>query len=508
LKAGGVRAIVIAPLVAATAVAAFLNATATARAADVAVVVAPKVEPEAFAGRGAVGLLVPGSGAWVSRAGAMAGLLRGKVRTSDLGGIPTGPKLIEIAARPGDITIYVSLPPPGRHPNRTRYGIAIVGGGYEGTLYSKNTRVPGLVSVADVAPAALALRDGREPPIQWRSDNDAAEDVRALDGRFERLHAARFAARVVLIAATSALALLALLLHSATLARAAVLSGPLVLAGSVALAAAHLDDWWWSATALAILAGPVAIALAAALHTPLRLGVALLVGLLAFLVVLVAAPDVPALAALGPHPDGGGRFYGLANSVETLLLVPVLLIVASLGSASLVPIGALALVTVGWSRAGADGGGLIVFAAALAILGVRLAAHRLTLRRALVLGIAAVTVGLALVGIDAVTGGSSHVTRSVGSGPTGLARDLWERLDHSYRSATSTWLAPAVVVACVAAVLALVAQRPRTPLLEALGAGLLVSLLVNDSPRDVALVGFLSCAALWVAERTRAVGYS
>jgi hypothetical protein len=139
---------------------------------------------------------------------------------------------------------------------------------------------------------------------------------------------------------------------------------------------------------------------------------------------------------------------------------------------------------------------------------MRLVDRRLTPRRTIVLGLAAVAVGLALVGIDALTGGSSHVTRSVGSGPTGLAKDLWERLDHSYHSATSTWLAAVVVVGCTAAIVALVTRRPRTPLLEALAVALLVSLLVNDSPRDVALVGFLSCAALWVAERTRAIDYS
>ena len=46
--------------------------------------------------------------------------------------------------------------------------------------------------------------------------------------------------------------------------------------------------------------------------------------LVAFLVVLAASPETDSLAAIGPHPDGGGRFYGVTNQVETLLLAPAL----------------------------------------------------------------------------------------------------------------------------------------------------------------------------------------
>src|SRR5262249_18396503 len=114
-----------------------------------------------------------------------------------------------------------------------------------------------------------------------------------------------------------------------------------------------------------------------------------LIGFLAaYLVVLVTWPEVNALAIVGPHPDGGGRFYGVTNEVETLLLVPVL------------PGGplaaALGLVVVGWSKAGADGGGLVVLAAALIALWFR--------GRWVVL---AIPVALALVGLDAALGGSS-----------------------------------------------------------------------------------------------------
>ena len=124
-----------------------------------------------------------------------------------------------------------------------------------------------------------------------------------------------------------------------------------------------------------------------------------------------------ALATIGPHPDGGGRYYGVTNEVETLLLAPTLAAAAVLGPLVALP----ALVLVGWSRAGADGGGLLVFAVALAVLRLRLSGRRLTPRLAALAVAAAVAIALVLVGIDAATGGASHVTDAVGSGPGSLA---------------------------------------------------------------------------------------
>jgi hypothetical protein len=72
-----------------------------------AVVVVPAFPLERYAAAGAVGLLVPGSGAWVSRAGARAALVRGKVQNALLGGVPNGKPLIALSRRPGPITIYV-----------------------------------------------------------------------------------------------------------------------------------------------------------------------------------------------------------------------------------------------------------------------------------------------------------------------------------------------------------------------------------------------------------------
>ena len=101
---------------------------ATANAATgspVAVIVVPPFAPAAYAGRGAVGLLVPGSGSTVSRERALASLVRGRVISSlvELDGSP----VFELATKPATTTIYVSLPTPGSHHNVVRYPVAIVG---------------------------------------------------------------------------------------------------------------------------------------------------------------------------------------------------------------------------------------------------------------------------------------------------------------------------------------------------------------------------------------------
>src|SRR5207237_765035 len=89
---------------------------------------------------------------------------------------------------------------------------------------------------------------------------------------------------------------------------------------------------------------------------------------LAYFVVLLAWPEVNSLAPIGPHPDGGGRFFGVTNLVESVLLTVSLQAATLLPRAWLAPIALLALVTVGWSRTGADGGGLLVLGAAFAVL--------------------------------------------------------------------------------------------------------------------------------------------
>jgi len=482
------------------------GSAASARPADVSVLVVPPFPPDRYADRGAVGLLVPGAGPTVSGAGARASLVRGKVQSSVIGGLPSGPPLFELGTGPARTTIYVSLPPPGTHLNRRRYGIAIVGPGYHGLLVSSHTHVPGLIAIADVAPTVVALREGRTPAIEARADANAPARLRNLDNRFRQIGGARLWARILTVGSTLLLALIAAVTRSPVFGRAALLAAPLGVAGVLVLSALGSTGTLPTVALVFALSVPGAVAVAAFASTRLLLS-AVFAGLIAaFLVVLVAWPEVPALAAIGPRPDGGGRFYGITNSLETLLLVPTLVPAAVLGTAGLVAVGLLALVTVGWSRAGADGGGLIVILAGLAVLAARVRRTELTARRVAMWAVAVVAVATLLVALDAISGGSSHVTRALGGGPSALARDFGHRIHLSYNSATESWRTLAVMLGSLAAIAVLVLRRPRTPLLEAFGAAILVSMLVNDSPRDVSLFGLAGCAALWSWERARLPG--
>ncbi|MDX6436676.1 MAG: hypothetical protein QOK34_1510, partial [Gaiellaceae bacterium] len=144
---------------------AFLWSSAGAEARPLIHVVAP----QAITGQGAIGLYVPGAGGRASRAGAIASLRRGTVENTALGGKPRGKILVDLAfavpTTPLQPGVYVTLPPPGRHPNTKRYQVLIVGPGYSGILTSHSTRIRGLVSIADLAPTAVALAEGRSPPI-------------------------------------------------------------------------------------------------------------------------------------------------------------------------------------------------------------------------------------------------------------------------------------------------------------------------------------------------------
>lgn len=479
----------------AATVAAALNLGSTATAAPIAVRVVPPFPLERFAGRGAVGLLVPGSGSKVSRAGALAALRVGKTRPAALGGLPSGRDRIAaaLAAPRGDVTVYVSLPPAGTHRNDRRYPIAVVGGGYHGLLTSTRTHIPGLISVADVAPTVEAFECSGTgcpgPTIRSRADADGVEELQALERGFDELHASRRWARIVLFTAALVLAAAALLLHSRLLARAALVVPATVLAAAELLSAIGESRPGLTAPVLAaaaLAAIPLARLPLAAVFTPL---------LAALLVVLLAWPDVPALAALGPHPEGGGRFYGVTNSVETILIAPALLAGAALG-----PLW-IALLATAVVVAGVDGGGILVFFAAFLALALRL--RRPYQAAALPLLGALAAVGAVIARAAGHELGSNHVADAASGGPGALFHDVTRRWHLSYAAATSSTLTLVLFLACLAALVAVARSRPRWAVLDAFLLGLLVSFVFNDAPNDVARFGALSAASLWAWKKVR-----
>jgi hypothetical protein len=223
---------------------------------------------------------------------------------------------------------------------------------------------------------------------------------------------------------------------------------------------------------------------------PVRAFKPLLLGVFAAaLFVLWHWPVTNALATIGPHPDGGHRFYGVTNQVETMLLAPAL--VAGVAAAP------FALVAMGWSKAGADGGGLLVYAAGYAWT-VLARLGRVTWRRAAVAGGVVVTFAVLLVAIDAATGGSSHVTHALGAD---LPGDLAHRLNVSYHGVTRS-VGAFLMFGFGVGLLALVVRvRDRPPLVNAMLAALALSFVVNDTPTDVALWGALGALTVLGFER-------
>jgi hypothetical protein len=337
-----------------------------------------------------------------------------------------------------------------------------------GLVIDPNTHIPGLV-------AAKTPRD----ELSVRPDPNPAARVAALKASLESAHDARARANIAVGVILGLLGLLAVISRAAPLARAAVLYAP---------AAIGLGLAWRSGLAIGF--GALAVALVAGL--PRRVFVPLLVlGFAGALLVLWHWPVTNALATIGPHPDGGRRFYGVTNQVETMLLAPALA-----GAPFTAP---LALLATGWSRAGADGGGLITYASGYAMLALR-AYGRLTTRRVALAATLVLAFGLALVAVDAATGGSSHVTHALGGGVFG---DLAHRWRVSYDGATRSVGAFIMFASGVALLAAVARARPRPPLVDAMLVALVVSFVVNDTPQDVALWGALGAIALLAFERSR-----
>ena len=154
-----------------------------AQATTFRVVVVPGLELsdlQSLEERGAVGLLVPGAGPETSADRAFAALERGEVRNSLRGESPEGSPMIavETADRvPNGNVIVLALPQGGDQANDRRYPVAVLGSGFEGLLESDSTRIPGLVSIADIAPTALGQDDG----LTSEAKDDAVVELRELE---------------------------------------------------------------------------------------------------------------------------------------------------------------------------------------------------------------------------------------------------------------------------------------------------------------------------------------
>jgi len=328
--------------------------------------------------------------------------------------------------------------------------------GKPGLLTSDSTRIDGLVTSADVAAGRLRIVP----------DDDPVAALERLDDRIERNDRWRL---------------------PLTIALAALLIGLAVVRPRWALRAllVGLAANLWLSPLLAVAAGIAALAL--------PLGFACAAILAAYLVSMGLDAETVALSPFGPSQSG--RFYGVNNLLETMLLAPSLVGAAVLGRWG-IGVAALAFVTIGGNRFGADGGGIVVLAAAYLVLLLRLRGHRPTLRLAAAVAAGAIAIALLLLGIDAATGGSSHVTDAVGDGPVALAGDIADRIERSVHRTADSVGATAVVLGSLAILAAIALRARREPVLAAFLAGLAVSLLVNDTPGDVLGMGAAIAIAL------------
>jgi len=464
------------------------------------VVVVPGLELadlRALEGRGAVGVLVPAAGPTTSGADVRAALVRGVVADSLRGERPSGSPLLSFetaaAAPASGPAIVLGLPSGGRQLNDSRYPIAVIGHGYEGILVSSSTRIPGLVSIADVAPTAL----GSKAALRWEADGGPTTRILELD---QRIRDNRISGRASSVLAAALIVLLAYLVPGA-----AVFGFAAALGANLVLGAAGISEPWVVILVLGLSVALGAPFLATVYRSPTAVGFVLAAVVLAYLIALGVDGTAVSLSPLGPTQNS--RFYGISNQLEAMLLVPAFagaaLLLRRFGPVAFVAVALLALVAIAGDRFGADGGGAIVLGVGYATLAVTLAGGG---RRALVAGFAAAAalVGL-LVGIDAATGGSSHVTRAVRRGPASLAGDLLDRAALSFDRAVLHWYTALLVCVALAALLLLTARLLRASIPDrdravplALAAATLTSLVVNDSPVEVAVCGLVGFIAVSV----------
>ena len=446
-----------------------------------------------LARRGAVGLMRPGYGPTTNRRRALAELVRGAEVNARLGGVPTGKPLINASkahAFPNcHMCIVVQLPPRGRpFANHRLYRIAVIGRGYHGLLTSPTTRIPGLVSIVDVAPTALGHSRGG---LLWTV---ASASVAHLDRLRAQIHGEERLKYAGLFIAAALVILLALLGRSAA-ARTAI---PAALLANLAVGALHV------ANEVAIVALFTSASVAGALWLArvcrddlALLGLVVLV-LLAYLFVFANRPEWAAVTPLGP--DQNLRYWGIGDQIATLLLAPLLAgaVIARqrLGWPGFVAFSLLGLFVMTDNRLGANGGGAIALGLALAVLVARFSRRGWL---ALAGGVAAsAAIVLAIVRHGLASPGPNHLRSAFGDGIGGFLDVAAHRVPLVYVPAVHDWALtlPLAVLLVANGVFAFRVTRARAgrDLLLALATGLIASLLINDATGFM-LVGGIACAS-------------
>src|SRR5258706_8184477 len=434
--------------------------------------------------------MVPNAGPRTSQAAAFEGMVRGILYNTRLPR-PHDSVLIhvtqatEIPAH-GPV-IVVGLPPATTAPNDRRYPIAVIGHGYHGLLVSSLTRVPGLVSIADVARTALQTSHS----LTTKRDGGPVATSYQLEDQIDVARSTTMPGSVLVM---SLLVFFALLFPRGTpTAFGATIAVNLVMGWFPTGDAAPRVTLLGLCTIAGGLFGPTFF------RKKVQLGVALVVLLAAYAISMIVRPSTLSLAPIGPELTS--RFFGVSNLLETWLLYPALLGAALLakrfGPLAFIAIGGLALATIAENALGADGGGAIVVGVAFAVLAVELLGAR---RRYIVPALAAAAfIVFSLVNVDASVSGPDHLRGALHGGINGFMNVAANRVPLAYARMVEQWwlLIPALaaVIVCVA-VARRGGSRVDRAVATALLGGLAASLLVNDSPGPVMIGGLAAVLAI------------
>ncbi|HEY2072547.1 MAG TPA: hypothetical protein VGG88_03110, partial [Gaiellaceae bacterium] len=388
-------------------------------------------------------------------------------------------------------TIIVTLPPKSETPvpNDKRYYVVVLGGGFHGLLVSKTTRIPGLVSIVDIAPTALGHQRGALTSMQ------APHVIATLKNLNAQIHANNRLKLAALIVIACFLLLLA-----AIRPRAALTAVPAALLSSIGLGAAHVTNEVAILAVLIVATVGGGLWLARLCRTDGAL-LALFLGVIGVHFYLLAThPEWVALTPLGPTQNS--RYWGIGNQLETLLLAPLLagaaIAARRFGAIGFAAVGVLGLFLMTDNRFGSDGGGAIVLGVSLAYLGAR--TLRLGLRGfVMLLGIAAAIV-LKVVSSNLDAAGPNHFRSAFGHGLSGIWAVAENRVPLSYQPAIHNW--PLVMplglwfLVTFAVALVVARRRPMRDFVFALGIAVVASLLVNDSAMYELTGGVAVLAAL------------
>jgi hypothetical protein len=340
-------------------------------------------------------------------------------------------KLVE--AEPRRMLIVLQAPP---EPARVRLmPIAIHGLGGEGGMKSPTTRRDGLVAATDIAPTILERlgierpgeMDGR--PIEPASPMDA-DALQSMSNRLSVIQARRqsFGRNAVTMLGLILLGVLLLAHFAGHLESQARLAMRLVALAMLWLPSLLLVTASLRPTAAAELNIAVAGALLLSLATDklLRWPRAPVVPVAVMLVAYawdfaIGGSNLTGQSLLGSNPFYGARFFGAGNELEVTFVVTTLFGLGALlcwrridrPGLAFALAGAVLAMFLGAGKLGADVGGVIMVAGGFGAAALYAAERRLDLKSLAMLIALPLLALVVIVVIDNLTGGQSHLTRTV-----------------------------------------------------------------------------------------------